>query len=634
MAHALRKTDRASFRWLLAGIACLLVVFTLDVTQPLGAVVGLLYVIVVVGAFFISARDALILAAIGTAANVLGYVLAPSMPIPEWIVATSRGGSVFATWLLIVTGIHFHKQSQAVIEAISHSNERRRLALEGAELGFWDLDLARGEFVNDPAWVHSLGYGPEDERMNVERLESLVHPDDLPRNQQRWESHLAGRSLRFETEQRFRAADGSWRHLVTRGRVISRDEEGKPLRVSGTHLDVTEAHLLRERAELAQQDRLRELQLLTDALPVRVGFFDAREQLCFGNAAYEDAFGEPLAKLRGRRLCGLAGDDSYERLKPNVAAAMAGEPSQFEHQTVRPEGVRWWLIQLLPREDAEGGAMGFYMLETDITDLKQADIEVDRQRNAIAMFYRQATANEMAAMLAHEINQPLGTIALYAGKLCEMIEAGTAKHEDVGPAMQLMRDEALRAGDVLKRARKMLQDRISEPILLDAGELLAQVARICSTRAAGADVTVIVAAPKAPIEVSADRVQMTQVLVNLVINAIDAAESCPARRRRVELDAQAEDDGVTLRVRDHGPGLLDAQVDGLVAPQRTTKPEGLGIGLAVCRSIVSMHEGRLGATNHRDTPAGGDGVTFSVWLPHAPAEAPQQVNLPLLGESP
>lgn len=138
-------------------MTCLLAVFVADIAWPLGAVIGLLYVVISISGFFISARDAFILASIATGASVLGYALAPPVPIPEWIVAASRAGSVFATWLLIITGIHFHKQSQGVIAAIRESNERRRLALEGAELAFWDLDVPAGVFAFDADWVAVMG---------------------------------------------------------------------------------------------------------------------------------------------------------------------------------------------------------------------------------------------------------------------------------------------------------------------------------------------------------------------------------------------------------------------------------------------------------------------------------------------
>lgn len=114
--------------WLAVGLFSLGIAFLVDVLFPLGAVAGLLYVIIAVSGFFVSARDAIILASAATVANVLGYCLAPTMDIPEWIVAVSRIASVFTTWLLIVSGIHFHKQSQGVIATIRESHERRQQA--------------------------------------------------------------------------------------------------------------------------------------------------------------------------------------------------------------------------------------------------------------------------------------------------------------------------------------------------------------------------------------------------------------------------------------------------------------------------------------------------------------------------
>lgn len=628
----MRHEGKSSHLWMGVGAACLAAVLVADVRWPIGAVIGHAYVIVALSAFFISARDAIVLATLATTANVVGYAVAPSPPIPEWIVAASRGASVFTTWLMIVTGIHFHKQSQTVIATIRRSNDRWRLALEGAELAFWDLDVAANRFTVDEEWVRRMGYPAADASMSVERLESLVHPDDLPLNRQRWHDHVEGRTPRFEVEQRFRSSDGSWRHLVTKGRVIARDESGRVLRVSGTHLDVTEAYELKEKAEQAQRDRLEELQLLANAIPMVIGYIDAEKRVQFANVALERAYDLPTRDIQGARLADLVGAEAYSRIERHIKAVLDGRRVQFEDQVVRSDGVWFWLFQFLPRTDPSGAVIGFYSLMTDITGLKRSQAEVDLQREAVALFNRRGAANEMAAALAHEMNQPLGTIAVYSGRLIELLEADRASRNEIREVMELIKSEALRAGQVVKRARMLVDDRPIQPVMVDAAQLLESIQRICGAKAAIERVAIETRVQSNAAAIYGDRVQLQQVLVNLVSNAIDASAGLPEQRKRVLVTAEVDATGARLSVSDLGTGLSGGDNDRVFRAHYTTKRDGLGIGLNVAHSIVTTHGGKLWVT-----PNGGPGATFYVTLPPPPVDdllATTTEKLPLLSENP
>ncbi|MGL4512677.1 MAG: PAS domain-containing protein [Lacipirellulaceae bacterium] len=501
-------------RGLFAGLLCLVGVFVADVTLPLGALAGVAYVIVVISAFFFSARDAFVLATVATLTNAVGYLLAPPIDLPAWVVATLRGATVFTTWMLIVTGIHFHKQSRAVIAAIRESNERRRTALEDAE------------------------------------------------------------------------------------RV--------------------------------QRERLLELQTLTDAIPMLIGYVDSSQTFRFANAAHEDAYGVPPERVNGRAFRELVGDAMYRRIEPQVAAVLRGKRVQFEEQMIRGDGVYFYLFQFLPRIDESGAVIGFYTLVTDITGFKRSQEKVDLQREALALSNRRGAANEMAAALAHEMNQPLSSIAIYAGRLIELQREGKLKADDILPALAFMREEALRAGEVVKRARLMVEDKPLQPTRIDAAELLDSVKKICGTKAATEGVAVEIELPTAAPTVYADRVQLQQVLVNLVSNAIDASTGQSRERRRVVIGFDSDDTGVHFTVIDFGSGFASGEGDRVFQPHYTTKPDGLGIGLTIARSIVGMHEGRLWAETNTDC-----GVTFHVTLPPPPTDLLDRTadELPLIKET-
>jgi PAS domain S-box-containing protein len=487
-----------SHRGLIAGLLCVMAVFVIDVTCPLGAFIGVAYVIVAIGGFFMPARAAIILATVATATNALGYLFASPGETPAWVVATLRGATVFTTWLLIITGIHFHKQSQAVIAAIRESNERRRLALE--------------------------------------------------------------------------------------------------------------------EAERAQRERVTELQLLANAIPMLIGYIDTSQTIQFANAAYEDAFDVLVEDIKGRTFQELVGNELYRRLKPQIDLVLNGTRVQFEEQMIRDDGVRFYLFQFLPRINESQDIVGFYALVTDITGLKRSQEKVDLQREALALFNRRGAANEMAAALAHEMNQPLGSIAIYAGRLIELQSEGKLSPNDVVQAMEFMREEALRAGEVVKRARLMVEDKPLQPATIEAAELLDSVKKICGTKAATEGVTIEMDLPPILPSIYADRVQLQQVLVNLIANAVDASAEMPVDRRQVTVKVDEENGSIHIIVSDRGTGLATGDGERVFQPHYTTKSDGLGIGLTIARSIVGMHRGRLWAEPNPDY-----GVSFHVTLPPPPA---------------
>jgi len=485
-------------RWLIVGLVCLVIAFTIDVLFPLGVNAGYLYVIIAISAFFVSARDAIVLASAATAANVLAYCFAPTVRFAEWTVAFSRGASVLATWLLIITGIHFHKNAQAVIATIRESNERRRLALE--------------------------------------------------------------------------------------------------------------------EAERVQRERLTEVQFLTDAIPMLIAYLDSSQRFQFVNASYESSYEVSLENIIGRTFEELVGHEVYERLERHIGVVLQGKRVQFEEQLFRPDGVHWWLFQLLPRVDEHQRVAGFYSLVTDITGLKRSQVEVDLQREALALFSRRGAANEMAAALAHEMNQPLSTIAIYSGRLAQLLSEGKADADDLLQAIELIHEEALRAGQIVKRARLMVDDKPIQPMQINAAELLDSVQKICSTRAASARVSVNLKILSHQAPIYADWVQLQQVLVNLVSNAIDASTGLPRDRRRITITASTSDEGAELCVIDAGDGMNAEQLQRLFEPHFTTKSDGLGIGLNIARGIVQTHGGTLTAT-----PNSRLGMTFRVDLPLPPS---------------
>lgn len=248
----------------------------------------------------------------------------------------------------------------------------------------------------------------------------------------------------------------------------------------------------------------------------------------------------------------------------------------------------------------------------DITMRKQAE-EAARQSEArLTHFARLSTMGEMAAGLAHEINQPLTAIASFAQAATRMLARPEGiEREDLDEALEQITAQAIRAGEVIRRLRGFVKNREVRQEVVDCSRLVEDSRLLLEADARNNDVRLLLDVANALPPVTADPIQLQQVLINLVRNAIDATTATPGARREVTVRALVDDEGmVEIAVIDHGHGLSPAAAERLFHPFFTTKSAGTGLGLVISQSIIRAHSGRLG---HRHTPGGG--CTFHFTLP-------------------
>lgn len=201
---------------------------------------------------------------------------------------------------------------------------------------------------------------------------------------------------------------------------------------------------------------------------------------------------------------------------------------------------------------------------------------------------------EMASSLAHELNQPLGAIASYLAGSLNLIERGGASAEELGPALAKASQQATRAGQVIRRVHEFVRKREPQRTTLDAGKLLEDCRALAELQARRSGTSVIVeVAPDLP-PIVGDAVMLEQVVLNLTRNAIESMAETGAGQRILVIGAGiGEGGGVCITVRDHGAGIPEEVAGKLFSPFFTTKPDGMGMGLSICRSIVEAHGGRL-----------------------------------------
>jgi two-component system, LuxR family, sensor kinase FixL len=265
----------------------------------------------------------------------------------------------------------------------------------------------------------------------------------------------------------------------------------------------------------------------------------------------------------------------------------------------------------------DGGAGGRRRLRSvmvDITERKQAELEAEQQRQLLTHVTRVATLGELSGALAHELSQPLTSILSNAQAAQRLFAREAVDLAEVREILKDIVDDDRRAGAVIHRWRTLL--RKGETLLqpLDLNEMINEVLRLAHSELAAHSVTVTAQlAPGLP-AVRGDRVGLQQVFLNLIVNACDAMKlNEPARRHLTVITGPDGKGAVQVSIADQGGGIPADRIERVFEPFFTTKEGGLGLGLAICRSIVAAHGGRLWVTNNADC-----GATFCFALSTQP----------------
>ena len=354
---------------------------------------------------------------------------------------------------------------------------------------------------------------------------------------------------------------------------------------------------------------------LLDDLPALLSYVDRQQVYRFNNRAYEHFFGLSRQAITGRTLQEVLGFEAWERIRPHVDAALAGSLVTFEADLVcAGGGIRHLQASYVPDRDPAGAVRGFLALVIDRTERREAEARIERERAELAHIARVTTLGELASSIAHELSQPLAAILNNAQAAQRLLAAQPPALGEASAALADIAQDARRAGEVMGHLRSMLRKSGPERERLDLNEIAESAIALLRHEARQRDAAVrLRLAPRLP-AVMGDRIQLQQVVMNLVLNALDAVADQPAQRRHVRIDTRAEAGAVWLTVRDRGPGVPAERLARLFERFYTTKPNGLGMGLVICRSIVEAHGGRLSARRIR-----GGGLALHCHLPGADA---------------
>ena len=470
------------------------------------------------------------------------------------------------------------------------------------------------DFVNR-AWECFTGISQEAARGAAST--SNVHPDHQARAASMWQASLATGEP-YELEERLRRADGEYRwHRVDR--LPLRDESGNLVKwysVGHDIEDLKQAESALQRSETRLANAERELRLTLDSIPTLVWRAGPEGIPDFLNQPALDYTGLSFDQTETGWPRAFHPDDKKGMLVRWSAIRQSGMPGGLEARLRRFDGeYRWFLFQGVPLRDESGNIVKWYGSSTDIEDRKQTESALHAAQSALAHASRVAMLGEISATIAHEVNQPLAAIMANAQACLRFLRRETSSLDDVRGAIEWIVKDGNRASEVIQRVRGLLKKADTHKAPLDVNDIINEVGALLQRELTAQRVALrLDLAPALPL-ITADRVQLQQVIINLVMNGADAMQTIADGPRALMIRSrQAEPDHVLVAVKDSGVGIAPEHADRLFAPFFSTKPSGLGMGLAICHSIIEDHGGRLWATDNDE----GSGAVFQFALPSRP----------------
>jgi hypothetical protein len=367
----------------------------------------------------------------------------------------------------------------------------------------------------------------------------------------------------------------------------------------------------RKQAEEALRASERDLSLIIETIPGMVWCAAPDGELNYLNRRLLDYTGtspDAWAQLGWTNL--LHPDDAEPTAQSWAHAVATGQPHEAQCRLRRSDGVcRWFRVLAQAARASEGGVARWYGLFIDIDDRKNAEEALRSSRVRLSRAIQTATVGEFAAAIAHEVNQPLAAVVTNGQACLRWLAAhppGIAKAHEA--AERIVRD-GKEAGEVVRRIRALFKQAAVEKIELDLNEVVGEVLHLLNGEITRRRVAVEtdLASDLAP--VAGDRVQLQQVVFNLLLNGIEAMDSVVDRPKKLFIASKRPSpETVLVEVRDSGTGLK--YPDRVFEAFFTTKDNGMGMGLAICRSIIDAHHGRLWAASGE-----GSGTAFSFSLP-------------------
>jgi two-component system, LuxR family, sensor kinase FixL len=489
-------------------------------------------------------------------------------------------------------------------QALVESEERLSLAADSAEAGLWVLDCTTRIFWATEKTRAIFGYAPE-EVISLERFEAKIHPEDRAQVRHAIDQALHHRQP-IRVEYRVVLNEGRIKWIASQGRPHF-TSVGEPDRLTGVSIDAT----ARKQAE-------EKWRLTIEAMPSGLVLVNEHGQIVLVNEQVEKIFGWKRDELLGLRVETLL-PARFQQRHPGHRAEFMHQPHARmmgvgrELYARRRDGSEFPVEVGLNPIHTEEGLLTLCAV-VDISQRRQMEKEAEELRRELAHTGRVSLLGQLASALAHELSQPLGAILRNAEAAEVLLQQTPLDQEELRAIIEDIGNDDRRAGNVIDRLRSLLKRRVLELQPVQVPDLITEALALVRSDAAARQVQLDFL-PAADLPAArGDRVHLQQVLLNLIINAMDAMNGTTLPVRRITISVrQLTPEFLEVSVGDTGPGIAPEALGQLFEPFYTTKAQGMGMGLAVSKTIIEAHQGRIHAENR---PEGG--ALFGFTVPVAP----------------
>lgn len=492
------------------------------------------------------------------------------------------------------------------------SEEQKSLALQGGDLGTWDWNVASGHIEFNCRWAEMLGYTLDALQPKVDTWKRLIHPADRRQVEDALERHLSGETSSYETQHRLRHESGDWIWVLAKGRVLSRDSHGKPLRACGTHLDITE----RKQAE----EQLRITQFSVDKAPEMVIWLEANAQVHYVNEATCKLLGYSAEEMIGNSVWSLCPEWPEERYLSEPERLAAHGPLNFDMKFRHKDG------DVIPVEVTvnelryDRGRSYYCVSGRDIRERARTMAALREARIKAEAATRAKT--EFLATMSHEIRTPLTAILGYTDALrcCGDIRRAPSSRIKMLSAIRRNGSHLVDLiSDLLDLSQIEAEHLELAPTATSPLKLVLEVAANMLERAESKGLSLSVECPTPiPVQVQTDPKRLRQILTNLIGNAIKFTSAGHVKIRLTTQDADSASPYLAVAVEDTGSGVPAEKQGEIFEPfthghdRHVRHTAGTGLGLAICQRLVAASGGDISLQSEVDK---GSVFTFTLPVP-------------------